>query len=458
MTLPFPPSRRGEANLSRGRLIDFNRDLEGKPLYHPISNPHGLIDISGASNEGMRDYLQQYCDSKWSDRSISSFLKYGPVAGPPDLQNAVSTLINEWFHPAIPIQPSQVLATNGVSSLIDMVAFNIAEAGEGMLIPVPMYSMFEQGVCARDQLTILPVQTGNIPDQFSAVHKDAFIAEFQKSLDAARHNGITVRAVLISNPNNPVGRFYSRPTLEALAHFCTVNGLHLVADEIYALSGFPSPDDHNLPGFTSVLSLRESSEPGKLISHQNIHCLYGASKDWAMAGLRLGFLITRNPELWETCRRLALFTWVTPFATKFFTEFLSNPADVRRYVTLNRERLRAKYISTTSLMRERGVPFTSANGGLFIWIDLSAWLCHFPGHDDPRMPGETREMQLCKYLIKEGVYLSMGELSFAPSPGHFRFVYTSPGDESQVAVQRIADACEKLDTGSEWPSVRSIER
>ncbi|OGM47804.1 hypothetical protein ABOM_003341 [Aspergillus bombycis] len=329
----FPPSRRGEANLSRGRLIDLNRELEGRSFYHPIFNPQGIIDISGASNEGMRDYLQQYCDRNSSDRSISTVLEYGSVAGPPDLHQAVSNLINEWFNPAIPVQPSQILATNGVSSLLDVVAFNIAEAGEGILIPVPMYSMFEQDVGARAQLTILPVRTGNLPDQFNAVHAEAFVAEFQKSLDAARRKGISVKAVLISNPNNPVGRFYSRPTLEALAHFCAVEGLHLVADEIYALSGFDSPDDPSLPGFTSVLSLRKNSKRGRLISHQNIHCLYGASKDWAMGGLRLGFLITRNAEIWATCRRLALFTWVTPFATRFFTEFISDTANVRNYVT-----------------------------------------------------------------------------------------------------------------------------
>lgn len=79
----LPSSRRGRANLSRGRLIDMKRELEGKTYYDPVTNPSGLIDISGASNEGMRDFLAEYCKTKKHAAPISEFLEYGGVTGPP---------------------------------------------------------------------------------------------------------------------------------------------------------------------------------------------------------------------------------------------------------------------------------------------------------------------------------------------------------------------------------------
>ena len=38
------------------------------------------------------------------------------------------------------------------------------------------------------------------------------------------------------NPQNPLGRTYPRETLLEYARFCEENDLHLVSDEIYALS------------------------------------------------------------------------------------------------------------------------------------------------------------------------------------------------------------------------------
>lgn len=80
--------------------------------------------------------------------------------------------------------------------------------------------------------------------------------------------------------------------------------MHLVADEIYAMSGFaPAPGESHLDRFTSVLSLED--DPRNHIHINNIHVFYGASKDFGMGGLRLGFLITRNEFFWKACRRVA---------------------------------------------------------------------------------------------------------------------------------------------------------
>lgn len=45
------------------------------------------------------------------------------------------------------------------------------------------------------------------------------------------------------NPQNPLGRAYSRETLLAYAKFCEEKDLHLVSDEIYAMSTYSHPGE-----------------------------------------------------------------------------------------------------------------------------------------------------------------------------------------------------------------------
>lgn len=91
-----------------------------------------------------------------------------------------------------------------------------------------------------------------------------------------------------------------------------------------------------------------------------------------------------------------------------WTDFILGNGNVQDYVRINRERLEKKYRAVTTLMGENDVPFLEANGGLFIWIDLSRWLKYFPSDSSE---SETRETKLCRYLIQHGVFLSMGQVS-----------------------------------------------
>lgn len=81
---------------------------------------------------------------------------------------------------------------------------------------------------------------------------------FENALADCKAKSIIVRAVvsssppmkqrsrassrqIVCNPQNPLGRTYSRETLLAYATFCEENDLHLVSDEIYAMSVYDNP-------------------------------------------------------------------------------------------------------------------------------------------------------------------------------------------------------------------------
>jgi hypothetical protein len=68
-----------------------------------------------------------------------------------------------------------------------------------------------------------------------------------------------------------LGRCYPRETLEGLMRFCNRHKIHLISDEIYALSVYNSDETHI--SFTSVLSIN----PSGIIDPNLVHVLYGMS-------------------------------------------------------------------------------------------------------------------------------------------------------------------------------------
>lgn len=56
-------------------------------------------------------------------------------------------------------------------------------------------------------------------------------------------------------------------------HLCAAKGMHLISDEIYALSAY-NQDKPSSVQFTSVLSI----DPTGIIDPAQVHVLYGMSK------------------------------------------------------------------------------------------------------------------------------------------------------------------------------------
>lgn len=89
------------------------------------------------------------------------------------------------------------------------------------------------------------------------------------------------------------GRCYPRKTLEALMRFCSDRSIHLVSDEIYALSVYCTDSEH--VGFTSVLSIDTTG----IIDSDYVHVMYGMAKVRSFLPLFFNSLI---PKL--CCRTL----------------------------------------------------------------------------------------------------------------------------------------------------------
>jgi aspartate/methionine/tyrosine aminotransferase len=244
-------------------------------------------------------------------------LTYGSLWGTPELLDACAGFLNCFFSPSgFPIQGAEILATNGVTAAIDLMAWTLCEPGDAILFPAPTFYMLDYDLVSRSGAVGIPVTTNNIRDPFAGGDEDidSLIQALADAADVSSEKGHRPRVLFICNPSNPHGRCYSRAMLEAMLAFCAKRSMHLVADEIYAMSQLGSRKS-----FTSVLALPDNSQ-GRTDVQQMVHCLYGLSKDFDMGGLRMGFVVSRNKDFISALQRVA-YVWFFFF---FWDSFLGS--------------------------------------------------------------------------------------------------------------------------------------
>jgi 1-aminocyclopropane-1-carboxylate synthase len=190
--------------------------------------------------------------------------------------------------------------------------------------------------------------------------------------------------------------------------FCERHQIHLISDEIYACSVFDSGEDA-VP-FTSILSIPVDRH----IDPSRLHVIYGLSKDFGAAGLRIGAVITRSKSLLAAVDAVTRFSSASGPSLAFGKLLLADRDWVHSFVDRNKATLAAAYKHVTTALKEIGVKYIrGGNAGFFVYIDLSPFL---PDH---RVP----EFELADRLQKAGLFLHPCE-EHAPEPGWFRLVFT----------------------------------
>lgn len=222
----------------------------------------------------------------------------------------MAAFFNHFFNPSSPVEPAQIVATNGVTSMIDLVAWTLCDPSDAVLYLAPTFYMLDYDLASRNGIVGVPVSTTMLDNPFGGDYEDIrkLIEVLQKSADSTAAKGFPPRILFLCNPANPQGRCYSAKALAALAGFCARRRMHLVVDEIYALSHFGDEP------FSSVLAIEDDEEAGVDVK-QMVHGIYGLSKDFDMGGVRMGFLISRNTAFVDAIKRVTSVYHAARFLT-----------------------------------------------------------------------------------------------------------------------------------------------
>jgi len=161
-----------------------------------------------------------------------------------------------------------ILAGNGSAELIWMIARALLKAGDAVVVAAPTFGEYQRAATA---LGARVISVSAQPPQFKVDLKEVL-----KTAAAQQ-----ARLVFLCNPNNPTGQFIPDAEIAALEQALPPDCL-LVLDEAYRafVPGIALP--HPFGGSTILLR--------------------SMTKDFALAGLRLGFAIARSEVITELSR------------------------------------------------------------------------------------------------------------------------------------------------------------
>lgn len=186
----------------------------------------------------------------------------------PDSQ---ATELRQRFSEKLSVPPDNILVGSGTTELIRLIALAYFRQGDTVLIPEPTYGEYEVAISIAGAKPLKHWMRAE--DNFAPRIKDIV------GLITEHHP----KAIFICNPNNPTGKYLSRQEVESI--LATFSHGMLILDEAY-------------------LSFVNQSWPSlELVSQGNVVILRSMTKDYALAGLRLGYAIASG-EVIDNLRRV----------------------------------------------------------------------------------------------------------------------------------------------------------
>ncbi|KAF2841823.1 PLP-dependent transferase [Patellaria atrata CBS 101060] len=425
--------KRGAILASKDSLRDKFEAILSNP-YHPDTNPDGFINIGTAENYVMLEEVVEFANEnrlKFDTETINYGL--GPW-GSPRLRNGMARYFNKWFNPISHVNPNNIIFASGLVSIFEMLGFALGDPGDGVMLTRPCYTAFPGDFGIKAALTPVFVSFP-FTDQFSPVA----IVHYEEALSRAKVAGIRVRFLVLCNPHNPLGRCYSPKALMALMRWCNRHSIHLIADEVYAMSVYEVPhasssdSSSNTQPFHSVLSLNTD----ELIDPSLLHQTYGFSKDFASGGLRLGCLYTKNKALLRAVSAMTQFHWTPSPSETVAIAMLEDEEWTASFLTKSKEALATSSAVAKKVLDEMGIRYAEgSNAGFFLWVDLSSFLDRVYGAED----GWAKEEILNGRMFKEKIFLTPGGAQAAECPGFYRLIFTRDERSIREGLRRLGRA------------------
>lgn len=198
------------------------------------------------------------------------------------------------------------------------------------------------------------------------------------------------RLLVVNFPHNPTGYLPERAQFEAILDVARQHGLYVFSDEMYRLLEYNAA--WRLPPACDLYE--------KAVS------LSGLSKTFALPGLRVGWLATRDRDLYSRCATFKDYTTICGSA----------PGEILAIVALRaKEAIIARNLGIIRDNLMAANYFFGSYPSLFEWIPPQAGSIAFPGLA-PHVPADL----FCKdVLAREGVMIVPGSMFEFPG-NHFR--------------------------------------
>lgn len=218
------------------------------------------------------------------DKILDFSTNCNPFGPPPGIQEAIaaasidsypdseSTELKLALATKLNISPDNIIIGSGSTELIRLITLAYFGHEDTVLIPKPTYSEYETA-CHLVATRILCQSALNQPNfQLNVTDTTGLIGQHQP------------RGIFLCNPNNPTGQYLSKKEIELV--LSTASQSLVILDEAYI-------------AFTE--NVWEALD--LLKKYDNLIILRSMTKDYALAGLRLGYAIASDPII-STLKRV----------------------------------------------------------------------------------------------------------------------------------------------------------
>ncbi len=336
----------------------------------------------------------------------SGYVPYTSYYGFPELRAKLAQVLQAERH--LQADPeTELLVTLGIQEGLYLVMRAILHPGDEVLMPSPHYAEYYLNAVATGSTPVLvPLdeRSGWVPD----------IDRLRKAITPR------TRALVFSNPNNPLGVVWPRAVLEELAELAIAHDLVVLVDEIYHDFMYTErpPSIGSLPGMT-----------------ERTFTFGGFSKSHMMMGMRMGYVLGPAEPMFFVKNLHYCVALCPPYLGQVAAlAALDCPREQLDPIYQEYgERLEMLYNGITAIP---GITCVRPQGSFYIFPDVSCF--------------GMNAMDLALALIDKAGVVTLPGTEFGPyGEGHFRLAVCAPRPELAKGIARFAEFASKFDQGKE---------
>jgi aspartate/methionine/tyrosine aminotransferase len=254
-----------------------------------------------------------------------------------ELRSAIADEYNKTH--VVKVNFGNVLVTNGVAQALFLSMFSILDEGDEVLVPDPGYvGYYINGNMMKGKIIYYPL---SIENEFGIIADDIISRITDKT-----------KLICLNSPSNPTGGINSDEELNKLADYCQSREIFIISDEVYSNLNYSGKQ---LPSISNHISL------DKLL------VLNGISKEFAMTGWRIGWIITSTENVKQLLKGHQVMASCACSISQYaaLEAVRSKNDEVIKSLAHNRE------VMKEGLKKIKNIRYCIPKGGMYFFADFS---------------------------------------------------------------------------------------
>lgn len=306
----------------------------------------------------------------------------------------------------INVDHNELMITTGGSEAITFAMMICFDPGDEIIISEPFYANYN-GFAIAAGIKVKPV-TSTIENGFALPP----MKEFEKKITPK------TKGIIICNPNNPTGYFYSLNELEKLRDIVKKHDLYLFSDEVYREFCYDGNEHFSAMHLDGI--------------EQNVVMIDSISKRYSSCGVRIGAMVTKNKEIMDSAIKFAQARLCPPALGQIVGEAaLDTPGEY--FEEVYNEYIERRNFMVEALNKMEGVKCPMPGGAFYT-------ITHLPVDDTDKFA----QWLLSDFEYNNSTVMLAPASGFYATPGlgrqEVRIAYVLKKDDLVMAMKALEEA------------------